>query len=239
METRLDFDIRRQPDNTSCGPACLDGVYRYFGKDSSLETLLGEVEALEEGGTLGVYLGCHALRCGYSATIFSYNVQIFDPTWSDLDAEGLKVKLEAQRRAKPIAKLHRATDAYLEYLDRGGKISFEDFSGKIIQRFISKGTPIIAGLSATYLHKSPREYGPRCDSHDVRGEPVGHFVVLCGFDRKTRKVLVADPLFPNSLSETMSYEVGIDRLVGAIFLGVVTYDANLIVIEPAPGKEAR
>ena len=80
MDTLLDFDINKQPDNTTCGPTCLHAVYRYYNDSISLQEVISEVSLLEEGGTLAVYLACHALRRGYKTTIFPYNLQIFDPT---------------------------------------------------------------------------------------------------------------------------------------------------------------
>jgi hypothetical protein len=56
--------------------------------------------------------------------------------------------------------------------------------------------------------------------------------VLCGYDKQQRKVLVADPYLPNPLADDHYYDVELDRLVCAILLGVLTYDANLLIIEP-------
>jgi hypothetical protein len=67
---------------------------------------------------------------------------------------------------------------------------------------------------------------------DVRGEPVGHFVVLTGHRRNAREILIADPHHANPLARTRYYAVQVQRLIGAILLGVMTYDANLLVIEP-------
>lgn len=54
---------------------------------------------------------------------------------------------------------------------------------------------MLSGLSATYLYKSKREYADskgRSVYHDLRGKPMGHFVVLRGMERK--RVFVASPL---------------------------------------------
>ena len=80
METRLEFDILPQPDNMTCGPTCLHALYRYYGDELPLETVIEEVESLEGGGTLAVLLACHALRRGYDATIYTYNLKVLDPT---------------------------------------------------------------------------------------------------------------------------------------------------------------
>src|SRR5690606_39607225 len=81
--------------------------------------------------------------------------------------------------------------------------------------------------------------GPNDDYDDIRGEPAGHFVVLCGYDADARCVQVADPMRDNPAFKSLVYDVPIARLVGAIMLGVLTYDANLLVIEPPEAAEPR
>lgn len=236
MHHTLDLEIAKQPDETTCGPTCLQALYRYYGDDIPLARVIAEVHPLDGGGTLGVLLACHALRRGYRATIYSYNLQVFDPTWFDLGADALRERLASQRRYKTDPKLQIATSAYSELLELGGRVVFADLSEELLRGHLEAERPILTGLSSTYLYGTPRELGP--DYDDVRGEPVGHFVLICGYDPERRQVLVADPLDPNPLSEVAVYPVGFDRLAGAIFLGIVTYDANLLVIEPGPGSPA-
>jgi len=56
--------------------------------------------------------------------------------------------------------------------------------------------------------------------------------VLCGYDPPSRGVLVADPLMPNPMGPGQHYVLGVDRVLCAILLGTLTYDANLLIIEP-------
>lgn len=232
VEVRLAFDINPQPNDTTCGPTCLHAVYRFYDDLVPLAQVVEEVPALEHGGTLGVLLANHALRRGYRARIYTYNLQLFDPTWFQLEGAALNQRLRDQRAAKRGMWLHTSTDAYLEFLERGGEVRAEDLTGRILRRYLAAGRPILTGLSATYLYRSPREIPATSQPDDVRGEPAGHFVVLCGYDQQTRQALVADPLHPNPFAPTQFYEVGFDRLIGAILLGIVTYDANLLIIEP-------
>ena len=46
--------------------------------------------------------------------------------------------------------------------------------------------------------------------------------------------LKPDPLEGNPLVRSRYYAVKVQRLIGAILLGIMTYDANLLVIEPRP-----
>ena len=114
MDELLRLQIQQQPDDYSCGPTCLQAVYRYFGLEKDLQELISEVAYLREGGTLAVQLGCHALRSGFSATIYTYNLQVFDPTWFGLDSDEFRLKLQAQTEAKENAKLEFTDEALHE-----------------------------------------------------------------------------------------------------------------------------
>ncbi len=237
METRLDVDILPQPDLTTCGPTCLQALYRFYGHDVSLDRVVTEVPHLEGGGTLAVLLGCHALRQGFDARIYTYNLEIYDPTWFEAGAPPLAERLRAQLQYKHSARLRTATAAYLEFLERGGQIRLADLTTGLIRKYLLRGHPILTGLSATYLYRTQREYGPELDPDDLRGEPQGHFVVLCGYHPDERQVLVADPTSPTPLSQRHKYLVSIDRLLCAILLGIVTYDANLLIITPRKDRK--
>jgi hypothetical protein len=225
------LQIEVQPDDTSCGPTCLHAVYRHYGDDLPLEDVTTEVTRLPTGGTLAVLLACHALERGYDATIYSYNLQVFDPTWFRLEGKELERRLEAQaivKRARPRIPL--ATQGYLRFLRLGGRISNEELSEDLMARLLREHGPLLTGLSATYLYDCPREIDGRYD--DIAGEPMGHFVVLSDYDLKTHTVEVADPLTSNPAFPEPNYRVPVRRLIAAILLGIVTYDANLLLIEP-------
>jgi hypothetical protein len=189
---------------------------------------------LDSGGTLAVFLGLHALKRGYEATVYTYNLNVFDPTWFRGKAVDMRARLEQQARLRAEPKLRLASEAYLEFLDRGGRVRFQDLTPSLLRRHLKRGVPVLTGLSATYLYQSMRERPDDDSFDDVRGQPSGHFVVLCGFDLSNRKVLVADPLQPNEFGPPDNlYAVDVARLINAILLGIVTYDGNLLIIEPA------
>lgn len=231
MRERLRFQIAAQPDEVTCGPTCLHGIYRYFGDMIPLDEVIAGVDMLGEGGTLDVFLANHALERGYRATLFTYNLHLFDPTWALLPVPDLAARLQAQAAAKDDAKLRVASRGYVRFLELGGKLRFEDLRPALIRRFLGRGIPVMTGLSATYLYQSRREIPETSTPDDVRGEPAGHFVVLSGYDRATKLVDVADPYEWNPLGGQRYYSVDLHRLVGAVLLGSLTYDANLLVIE--------
>jgi hypothetical protein len=278
---RLHLDILPQPDDYTCGPTCLHAIYRYWGDDVPLERLIDAIARTPSGGTADVFLANHALERGYRATIFTYNLRIFDPTWFTTPGVDVRERLRAQQQVKgpqrPVFDL--LSDAYVRFLELGGVLRLVDLSPTVLRRWLRRGVPILTGLSSTYLYRRSREFGADDADDDVRGEPQGHFVVLCGYKRARRTVAVADPFLANPIAAMAAtkamvarrakargkgngrasaarpaleraaaqrdgsphreptapgshYEVSLDRVVGAILLGVLTHDANLLMIEP-------
>lgn len=241
VSTHLQLEIRTQPDEVTCGPTCLHAVYRYFGDNIPLNTVVEEISQLKDGGTLACLLACHALRRGYKARIYTYDLKTFDPTWlpaAGLNGENTLIasKLRQQMTVKDDAKLGFVSQAYLEYLGLGGHLRFEDLTRSLIRRPLVKGLPIIVGLSSTYLYREVRDIPSTNESDDIRGLPGGHFVVLHGYDHIKRTVYIADPYGDNPLTGSNGYEIPIDRVICAILLGIVTYDANLLILEPNTRK---
>lgn len=236
----LELTLHPQPTETSCGPTCLQAVYSYFGDEVPIASLIEEIPSLAQGGTLGVLLGIHALKRGYSCTLYTYNLKVFDPTWFDPLLPDFRERLKVQIAGlenHPRRKFE--SEASLEFLNLGGVVLLEDLNAALIRRYLEKGIPILTGLSATFLYRASREI-PETNIHDdLRGQPAGHFVVLCGYDRTEGRVMIADPYEANPLSPERLYMVDIDRLINAILLGLLTYDANLLIIEPKKKRRRR
>ena len=228
----LNFDIKAQPDMVTCGPTCLHALYQHYNDDISLKQVIQEVQQIKTGGTLAVMLGDHALQRGYNAHIYTYNLNVFDPTWFKFSSRKMIELLKQQIRSKRNKrKLITECKAYIEFLEAGGKVKYAELNEELIKSYLQKSIPILTGLSATYLYGTPREIGETNKYHSIKGEPVGHFVVINGFDGKNDIVYLADPMNPNPL-KSQYYNVKFDRLINSILLGIVTYDANLLIIEP-------
>jgi hypothetical protein len=227
----LHVDILPQPNDVTCGPTCLHAVYRYYGDQIKLHQVIDEVSSFEEGGgTLTVWLACHALKRGYEATIYTYNLQAFDPTWF-YKKVNLYNKLKQQMIAKKDPQLTLATQAYLEFIKLGGHIKFEDISRDLLRYFLLKNIPILTGLSSTYLYRRCREIWATNETNDVLGGPEGHFVVLSGYERNKKAVVVSDPYATNPY-KSQTYLLPIDRVICSILLGIVTHNADFLIIHP-------
>ncbi len=235
----IPIKIHTQPDDSTCGPTSLHAVYRYFKDSIPLSEVIKEVPYLDEGGTLEVLLACHALERGYKATIFTYNLHVFDPTWFKLSNPEIIEKLERQLEVKKGKKLVRASLAYIKFLELGGTLRCEDLTLDLMSSFFDDGIPMLTGLSATYLYRSAREFADEAGNSvydDVHGFPMGHFVVLCGFTDDLKSIVVADPYPENPYFKNNYYEVGLSHLLSSIMLGMSTFDANLLAIEPDNSK---
>jgi len=232
----IPIKILTQPNDLTCGPTSLQAVYNYYGDKVDLEKVIDEVPYLEGGGTLAVMLATHALKRDYKTKIFTYNLKVFDPTWFGSPKVDLIKKLEEQLNYKKGKKLADASRAYIKYLRLGGEILFEDLTTNLLKKYFNKKIPILTGLSATYLYNCAREFTNKRDVtiyDDLRGFVSGHFVVLCCFD-KNQNVIVADPYKENPVSDSHDnyYSVDPTRLINSIMLGIVTYDSNLLIIQP-------
>jgi len=232
-ELVLDFDMQAQPDDVTCGPTCLQALYNYYGDDIPLKEVIQEVKQLKLGGTLAVMLGNHALKRGYKAKIYTYNLNVFDPTWfkhsSKKMIQFLREQMEFKRKRR---KLKIASQAYIKFLQSGGHVMSQELDEALIKKYLKKSIPIVTGLSATYLYGSAREI-PQFDIYDdIKGEPAGHFVVITGFDEHKKRVHITDPNEPNPFGQGKVYSVSFPILINAIMLGIVTHDVKLLINEP-------
>ncbi|HSH00654.1 MAG TPA: peptidase-C39 like family protein, partial [candidate division Zixibacteria bacterium] len=104
----LDVPRFEQPDDVTCGPTCLTQVYRYFGLEKSLKDVIRETPRNPDGGTLAVYLGIDAMRNGFHPVIYSYNLRVFDPSWSRFNVPQLIEKLGERKKAVTSKRLRRS-----------------------------------------------------------------------------------------------------------------------------------
>lgn len=231
----IPINIKPQPDDVTCGPTSLHAIYNYYHDVIELDQVIKEMSYLEAGGTLAVLLATHALRRGYKTKMYTYNLKMFDPSWFLNKDVNLIEKLKQQAKHKTSKRLLNATHAYIQYLEQGGSLIFEDLTPALLYSYFKRNIPILAGLSSTYLYGNVREL-PTVNNEafydDVKGFPQGHFVVLCGYDEEHNHVIVADPYEENPISKNNYYSVKIQRLINSIMLGIITYDANFLVIEP-------
>ncbi|HEV2148315.1 MAG TPA: cysteine peptidase family C39 domain-containing protein [Longimicrobiaceae bacterium] len=221
-----------QPDDVTCGPTCLRKVYQYYGLELELAQVLGEIDRNEDGGTLAVFLGIAALRREFRARLYAYDLRIFDPSWFDIPMPELAEKVHRRIPFLTSAKTIRAARAYLEFLELGGEVAFEELTPGLLKEILDRDHPILAGLSATYLYRWKRERQleelDELVPDDVRGEPTGHFIVIAGYEQWGRRFSLRDPSAHVPDADEGRQVVDAQRLINSILLGDLTYDAVLL-----------
>lgn len=225
--------VQEQPDAVSCGPVCLHAIYSYYEDRMSLQELISEISSLETGGTIGVFLGCHALRRGYQVTMNSVNTHVVDPSWFNLSHDNLIQKLRHQLTYANDARVIYATKAYIQFLELGGKISFSNLSVSLLETYLKKGIPLLSGVNCTWFYQQMREYTNL--QNDVLydewlGKPCGHFIIIYKIDPQKEMLSIADPNIPNPLSNHHYYKTHFSHWLHAHLLGIMTYDAELLAI---------
>jgi hypothetical protein len=96
-----------------------------------------------------VFLGSDALRKGYRARIYTYNITVFDPTWFTRPHVDIGERLAAQRMQKNDARIQHATDGYVEFLRNGGRLRLASLSQHLLGGILRCRLPILTGLSST------------------------------------------------------------------------------------------
>jgi hypothetical protein len=228
------LDVPRfvQPDDVSCGPTCLAQVFEHWGDHGRLAGLLARTRRLPDGGTLAVFLGNEALEMGYRVRAWPYDTRIFDPTWFALPPETLCERLRARAAHVRDPKLRAATEGYHDFVVRGGEVRWRELTPALLVGMLDRGRPILAGLNGTYLYRTVRERPDDNVEDDVRGEPVGHFVVICGYRRGGESFVVRDPSVDAPFSRSGRYTIGAERLVNSVLMGENTYDDVLLEVWP-------
>src|SRR5690606_32002316 len=134
-EIVLNFDIQAQPDDVTCGPTCLQALYHYYGDNIPMAEVDKEIKQLKNRYTLAVMLVNHAIKKDYKAHIYTYNLNVFDPSWFSHTSEEVVGFLKQQIQfKKKRRKLQIASQAYIKFLEAGGEIHYAELDDNLIKK---------------------------------------------------------------------------------------------------------
>jgi hypothetical protein len=210
-------------------PDLLAQVYRFLGYERAVDEVISDTRRNADGGTLGVYLGISALRNGFRPTIYTYNLRIFDPTWRRLSPPEISGKLRERRRFVRSRRLKRAIAAYVEYLGMGCRVPVFRARCGFLVGLLQTGHPILTGFerNVPLWVRSRTQRGVR---RRFAASPRGISSSCAGYYPRSDRFVVRDPSSNIPFSRNGKYTVEARRLIAAILLGDVTYDANLLVL---------
>ena len=189
--------MRRQPNETTCGPTCLHAIYDYYEDAVPLEQVIAETPMIDNGGTYAPFLGCHALKRGYTATMYTWDLMMFDPSWFAAGAPPMVDRLTQQAELKSDPRVQRRIARVSRIRRTRRRRSVSAISPRrSCAASCAAACRCSRDFSSTYLYRMRREFGPNDKPDDLRGEPAGHFVVLSGYHRQDRLVRVRIRISP-------------------------------------------
>ncbi len=88
---------------------------------SRSKTSSRETQTIDNGGTYAPFLGCHALQRGYTVTLYTWDLMVFDPSWFAPDAPPMIDRLAQQAELKTDqTRAHRV--ARVPRISRTGRL---------------------------------------------------------------------------------------------------------------------
>lgn len=216
--------------NNFSGLACLQSVYNQFNDNISLQHLRSEMKGSTHEGTNLIYLANHALCRDYSAVMYTFDHEVFDPEWFKGGNDLVKALLR-QRQNKPSDWIHWVIGGYVKFILKGGKIRFGKLIPALILDALDNGLPVLAKVNATYLYSDELDDSDPEDLLEDDDEAEIHTVVIYDRDARTGQLFLLDPKL-NSQSTGKHFAVRAQLLMNAIQLSSDRDDAALLVIKP-------
>lgn len=188
MKIKLSVPRFQQENDRFCGPAALQSVLAYYGKNVSQLDIRKATKATKKGkGVWLPYLGAYAKRLGFDVELIMFDTNFIDPTWKNLNKKELIKKLT--KRMKIKKELKGGYKSLIYFLKCGGKLSLKIPNEKIILESLKNKIPPIISVCNTIFYKSIRFYKDK--GNDIRGVHGGHIIAINGYDGTN--FLVADP----------------------------------------------
>lgn len=224
-----------QKFDDECGPACVAQVLKFFSIEPEIDEIIEACSNSYKTRDWDYKMGTYLLSKSLKVTINTFQSFIYDPSWFNLDKNKLLGKLQKElnflysnspRLKDPTyTSWHNANveiseiEAAIEFLEKGGVVTFLPISKELIQSYLNQMMPVICAFDAILLHGMKRGFRGKPD--DVSGVPQGHMAVISGYTE--REFILVDPSCWYRAEE--SYKVDADRLINSILVR----DQNLII----------
>jgi len=194
-----------QPTNASCGHTALAILLSHYGETTVPEDIINDCpvnldEKGKELGSVSQELATLLLQKDFNVTLTTFDFQVIDLSWSNLDQSQILARLEAIkdiRNVKSLGKIEskRYAVSYIEFLKAGGELKIQPVPRSEMLRNMLKKGPIFLNVSSHPLYNEGRlSYGNLREAtpDDTNGYITTHSVVLYGCD-SNGNFLLADP----------------------------------------------
>lgn len=223
-----------QPTNTTCSPTALSMLLGTYGKDFTVTEVSDKVpqvynEDNEPCGTINQQMATWCLSLGFDVSLYTFDCQVIDQSWSELSGEKLIERLEARKDGWSVPSLGTTwtkayAQSYIDFIKAGGKLTIQPaVTSKLLYELLENGA-ILPCLSFSTLYGAGRT--KNFDEHkstddDVNGRTWNHSVVIYGND-ENGNFLIADPFRKPGM-----HVIEPERMIAAISTGQIECD-NLI-----------
>jgi hypothetical protein len=196
-----------QPSATSCGYTALSTLLSHYDFNKPPEELIRLVPQpkTEDGkptGSITAQLATWCLQQEFKVNFYSFDFQIIDLSWTNLEGEALIRKLELIKDVRDVPSLGKQwsaiyAQAYIDLLQKGGKLKImPHVTSKLIYDLLKDG-PVYANICSYLTHglgrlKYPDPEVRKAVTDEVHGSIGTHSVVIYGNDEEGN-YLVSDP----------------------------------------------
>lgn len=224
--------ITEQTTDYNCGPTVLSAVLNHFNIAVSPDEISNNLRYFtEEHGTFITCLGMYALEKNLDATIYTYDLDVFDLTWNNGTDELLYHLNKMLLKCNTEDEMKRlAIQYYIEFLKNGGHIEICPDFNFTFNNIFSKERAVIAGVSSQILYRGSRinDNG----DYDIYGKQEGHFIIAEPAVNASYMGIVdiSDPYGLKSKYGKLNYSITFDTFVQAVLQSTHTHDGAWLEI---------
>jgi hypothetical protein len=238
MNIKHKLPLKIQSTSSNCVQTSTSQFLNFYGIKETPDEIeaIVPVRASAEGkpmGTLLADIGTWLVKDKkLGVTMHVFDAQIIDRSWKSFSQDQLLNEMEKSQingissARTPYAPL--LIDAYVTYLQAGGKIDITKCTNDLLQSLLAKG-PVMAIINFNYMYDYPRsKYDPIKKEYVAdpnEGKVIEHAVVLTGFEDNN--------YFYNDPDYEMGgqHKVRDDVLIGAICAAQINSDNYLLSIK--------
>jgi hypothetical protein len=223
-----------QPTNTTCSPTALSTLLgHYEDKISPLDIESKVAQCVndkgEKIGTINQQLATWCLDNGYDVTLYTFDCQIIDQSWSELDAEQQVERMKLRKNGWVVPGMgeewtKQYTQAYIDFIAAGGTLRIQPaVTTRLLYKLLETG-PFLPCVSYSNLYGAARSRNNgevEAIDDDVNGRATNHSIVVYGND-ESGNFLIAD-----SWRKPGLHTIEPERLLAAISTAQIECD-NLL-----------
>jgi len=238
MKMQYDIPLKTQTTSSNCVQTSTSQFIGYYGLNISPEDIEKEIPVRldKDGkpmGTLLADIGSWLIKSyDTKATMYVFDTQIIDRTWSKLSQkELLEIMEKVQKVGISTAKTWYAPfliDAYVDFLRAGGVVNVAKCTNELLRSLIDKGVVMVI-VNFNYIYDYPRvAYDKEINNYTadtINGKVINHAIVLTGYEENTYYYN-----YPDS-ERGGKNKVNADVLIGAICTAQINSDNYLLTIE--------